>query len=167
MKYLVKQIKDASAVVGYQIKHKTSAKHLPRGGSHIFVEGVDTEYPKMEIDVEGNLSIVEDAGPKELKEAFKSMDAAVVAESAPLLGTANRETMIINILDMQFKVSCPEKFVLDGLFAEVDSTTYGIGEVLDTAEKIEDYYSQVLYELSSRRKDKRDIYKAKKLELGL
>ena len=167
MKYLVKQIKDADVIVGYEVKQKTDAKHLPRGSNYILVEGVDTKYPKINIDIDGKLLIIEDTAPKELRKAFEEMDAGVVAESIPLLGTKNRETMIINILDMQFKVSMPELFVLDGLYAEVDSTSFGYGEPLDSAEKIKGYYSEVLYELSTRRKVKRDIFNAKKAELGL
>lgn len=166
MKYLVKQIKDADVVVGYEVKQKTDAKHLPKG-PYIYVEGVDTKYPKIKIDIDGKLSIVEDTAPKELRKAFEEMDAGVVTESIPLLGTKNRETMIINILDMQFKVSMPELFVIDGLFAEVNSTSFGYGEPLDTPEKIKGYYSEVLYELSTRRKVKRDVFNAKKAELGL
>ena len=88
-KYLVRLILDADVVVGYEIKSQTTAKHFPKKGGHIFVEGVDTKHPKIEIDENGNLSIIEDEllladdiakkNEKENKKSeFKSKDSASI-----------------------------------------------------------------------------------------
>ena len=75
MKYLVKQIFEevvelvegvevitqTNNVLQYIIKNQTTASALPRGGSFIFVEGVATKYPKLQIDEVGNMSIIEDS----------------------------------------------------------------------------------------------------------
>lgn len=88
-KYLVKQIFDAGVVVGYEIKHQTTAMALPRGGNFIFVYGVDTAYPKIQIDTDSNMSIIEDTAPKAIKTAYDLMVEDVYNEMENVFGTRN------------------------------------------------------------------------------
>jgi len=167
MKYLVKQILDADVVIGHEIKQQVTAKHLPRGGNYIFVEGVDTAYPKIEIDEDGVMSIVEDTAPKQLKEAWVAMDQAIVDDAVPIFKTTNRESMLVFVDDFQLRIMVPEMFVAAGEAAEVNTTTYGEGEVLDTVEKVKGYYSEVLYDLLQKRRTKIGEYLQFKAGLGL
>lgn len=106
MKYLVKQIFEevseevdgrqvttvTSNILGYEIKHKTTAIALPRGGNFIFVEGVDTEYPLLHTDEDGELSIIEDEKPKLVKQAYQAMTKDVFDEMERVFNTKSAES---------------------------------------------------------------------------
>lgn len=167
-KYLVKLIKDADVVIGYEIKQKTDAKHKPRGlKDRIFVEGVDTKYPKVEISEDGTLSIIEDVNPKELKEAYETMDKEVADEAHKKIGTKNRESMLAFVDAFQLRVMLPEKYAPIGLLADVDIADFSIGDPLDTPDKIKDYYSEILFQLDIYRLGKIKDYLTIKATLGL
>ena len=70
MKYLVKQIFEEE-ILEYKVKQKTDGKHLPRGGGYIFVEGIETDYPKVITNADGNLEVVEDLTLKDQEEYKK------------------------------------------------------------------------------------------------
>ena len=89
MRYLVKQILDGDVVIGHEIKHQTTSRALPRGGKFIYVEGVDTKYPKLETDKDGVMTIVEDTAPKQVKAAYDLMVKDVYAEMKSVFGTDN------------------------------------------------------------------------------
>ena len=165
-KYLVEQILDAGVVVGYKIKSKPSAKHLPRGNNHLFVEGVDTKYPKIEINEDGNLSIVEDLAPKQLKGAYVLMDNEVANEASLKVGTKNRESILASISAYQLRVMIPERYIDLGLIAEIEIGNFLISDPLDDAAKIKEYYTEVLFQLDAYRIGKIKDYLDLKASLG-
>jgi len=149
MRYLVKKTEN-----GYVVKHKTDAKHLPREGGWFFAEGPDTKYPKVGVSPEGVIEIVEDSAPMLIAEAWEEMDSGIVADSAPVFKTTNRESMLAFVDDYQLRIMVPEMFIGDGEVTEVITPSFGIGMPLDTAEKIKSYYAEVLYELLQKRRNR-------------
>lgn len=168
-KYLVKQIFDSEIVTGYEIKQKTNARHLPRGGKHIFVEGVDTEYPKIDMNPEsGSLSIIEDVKPKALKDAYKEMDDGIMQDGAAVFNSTSRTTMLASIDDFQLHVMAPELFTNDGEKTVIVTASFpSVKTPLNSEVDIKTYYSEVLYELLKKRRVKVKKYLDKKTELGL
>ncbi len=70
MKWLIKVTKDESGTsVTRTIKYRTDSKAKPRG--HELVEGPKTEYPKIEIDSKGVVSVIEDSAIKDSQEPMK------------------------------------------------------------------------------------------------
>ena len=72
MKRLVKIIRDENGDVSeYQIKQLTNAETKPRGGEYLLLDSDESiKYPKIEIDQDGNPSIVEDTVKKESEEGI-------------------------------------------------------------------------------------------------
>jgi len=166
VKYLVKQIFNSGVLVGHEVKHQTTAKHLPRGGNYIFIEGVNTKFPKLDVDIDDNMSIIEDANKILLKEAYVQMDTDVASEASLKTGTANRESMLAFVSAYQLRMSIPEKYVDVGLLAEIEIAGFLIGDPLDDAIKIKVYYTEVLFYLDLHRMGKIKDYLNTKKSLG-
>jgi hypothetical protein len=65
MKYLVQQIENYdTGEVTFKIEGTTNARHLPRGGKHLLLSGVETQYPKVSVGTDG-LEVVEDVDLKD------------------------------------------------------------------------------------------------------
>ena len=164
MKYLVKVLDDNQ----YEIKSKTDAKHKPRGGNYIFVEGVDTAYPLMQENEDGSLEIIEFEAPKLLKEAYAKMDSDIVTDGAAIFQTNNRESMLVGVDELQLRVMAADMFTNDGEVTAVITESFEtIGTELLTAEDIKKYYAEVLYTMFKSRRQHIGVYLAKKAELGV
>ena len=161
MKWLIKEIDGI-----WVPKSTTTTRHLPRGGEYKIIDGVETKYPKI-LDTNGVLSVIEDTAPKQLQDAWVKMDADIVADAAPVFGTANRESMLAFVDEFQMRIMVPEMFVGDSETAAITIGTYTVGDSLDTAVKIKGYYSEVLYDLLNKRKSKIITYLTTKATLGL
>ena len=118
-KYLVKQLRNApilvstdpdvfdyGPVIGYEVLYKTNSQALPRGfNDHIFVEGVDTIAPKVDVDaITGALSIIEDS-VKVIVENAKTAgkharkDAIEVLTTVGATTIANLKPIIQSLID--------------------------------------------------------------------
>ena len=168
-KYLVKQIFEGNTLTGYEVKHQTTSKNLPRGGKFIFVEGVDTKYPIVDISlIDGSLSIIEDTKPKDLQTAFDTMDSGIINDGKAVFKSSSRTTMLVSIDDYQLHIMVPEMFVNDGEVTEfVTSSFPTVGTALTISADIKTYYAEILYDLLQKRRSKLATYVATKTGLGL
>lgn len=125
-KYLVEQIIEDGAIVDRVIRHKTNSSSLPRGGKFIFVEGVETNYPKLYTDSEGCMSIIEDEQPKAIKAAYDSMVSDIYDEMENVFSTRNDVSASAFASTYEAMVKRPANYIDGdlGLADEAAVTTY-------------------------------------------
>lgn len=181
MKYLVKVIYEEETidvngtdmivktgnVLDYVIKGSTDAMALPRGGEHIFINGVDTKFPTVVINQEsGELEIIENENAKNLKSAYESMDTDIKKESALKIGTANIESLFAFVDAFQLRMMIPERYASLGLKVDIEIGDFLVGDNLDTADKVKSYYTEILFYLDIHRLGKISEYIQTKAALG-
>ena len=155
-----------SEIESYSPKYITDSRSLPRGGGFVFVEGVETKFPKVFKDEEDKLSIIEDEKPRQLKDAWATMDSDIASNSVPVFKTTNRESMLVFVDSFQLRILASEKYAPLGLKAELEVEGFSIDDELDTQEKIESYYKEVLFQLDMFRNQKIVDYLTLKDSLG-
>lgn len=71
MKWLIEIIRDENGdIIDRKPKFRTDETAKPRGGEYIFVEDFETKYPLVDVDVDGNVSIIEDTAKKDFEEGL-------------------------------------------------------------------------------------------------
>ena len=162
----------------WKIVHIEEEKKPIRGIRWIeYTEEVDGETVPKELvnpgvveDDQGEVSLVEDqedflAG--ELKKAWVEMDDGIIIDSAPIFKTTNRESMLAFVDDFQMRIMRPDMFISENEAAEFLTTSFAVGDLLDTEEKIKNYYSELLFDLLQKRRNRIGTFLIKKSDLGL
>ncbi len=129
---------------------RTDENVRPRGRETILVDGVDTKYPLLEEDQEGNFSIVENSNEKTVSDAYIEMDEGIVTDLAPVLQTKVKDGMFREVDTAQLYLLDPETAASKGLKARLEIASFLIDDPLDTAEKIREYYLAILWEVHDR-----------------
>ena len=126
MKYLVHKSEDT-----YIVKYKTDSTALPRGEGYLFAEGVDTDYPIITEDEEGNLVVVENETPKLIKAAYDSMVAHIYAEMLTVFGTSNDASAAAFAATYEAMKARPESYVGKlGLTTKEEVEAYATAKLL-------------------------------------
>lgn len=153
----------------YEPKYKVDKPVPARGKEVIYLEGPDLppNQVKIELDEDGNPSVVEFTEVKEVQAKYVEMDEGIIADSAPVFKTTNRESMLAFVDSFQLRIMAADLYVNDGLLADIAIGEFAIGDPLDTEEKIKSYYKQVLKDLDDKRNLKIADYLQYKAARGL
>ena len=117
MKYLVKKISDTN----YKVLYITDAKHRPRGGEYLFIEAPKFEFPKVSIDQNGKLSIVEDTTIKTKKDKQRKFKKDIALMKKRLDFGVELSAMILFLADSRLNTIAKKKKVLQ-LYSELINT---------------------------------------------
>lgn len=146
---------------------KTSSLAKPRGIESILIDGVQDITPDEGVVemVDGELYVSRNLAIAELKAEYKQMDDGIVLDAAPIFKTTNRESMLAFVDSFQLRIMLPEPFV--GERAQIEIGEFLVGDILDTPDKVKDYYGKILLDLDEKRNLRISEYLLRKQELGL
>lgn len=134
----------------WKVGPRSSTKVLPRGGEHIFLKGPETKYPKI-AEVDGELVIVEDLKPKDIAEKKVAVDTKTIVKAIQYFGKTNVSNLLARANSYTLRVLAPEKYLDLNLKAKFAVGVFQIGDLLDTSEKIHDYYLEILVDIDKYR----------------
>jgi hypothetical protein len=124
IKYLIKVV-DNAGVIEYQVKHKTDANHLPRGGEHFFMESpVELNNPIVSIDGEGKKTLIEDPIKeldRQVTEKYDLMLTDIYAEMYNVFDTESDISAMAFVATYEAMLKRPENYV-DPELGFIDTT---------------------------------------------
>lgn len=148
---------DTGEVTERKIRHSTTAKHRPRGFESELVDGPSTKFPVLvskEVDGRTVFSVKEDA-PKKLKdEKIKKADDEVKKEAAKIFKTKDLSVIQARIASYMLRIQIPHRYSLLKIEVGHAVTGFPVGYVLDTDQKVIDYYSELLFTLDAFRMER-------------
>jgi len=172
MKWIIKETKDEDGlVVSREIKGATNAAYHPYQ-DYILVNGPDSPRGEVKIDVDDSgeadvVTVVEDLDKKAVKAQHSTMDTTIISDAAAVFGTTRLESLLAFTASYHLKMTAPEKYINQNLTALKSIGTFTQGDALDTADKIRDYYKEVLVELDIKRDTAIKDYLVLKASKGL
>ena len=133
---------------------------LPRGIDGLCVTGpeIDRDIAKVEV-IDDEVLVVEDSKKKQLKDKKKEIEGSVKSELKGYFGNKNDDELNYDFLSAVVKIITPSKYVSENLKAEMDISTFVVGDKLDTATKIKNYYGAILADIDKKRMAKIKEYK--------
>ena len=171
MKYLVKTEGGEDKVL-YSVSGNVSLKSDSENISYSTLNGPgNLKNPIVQVTVneEGEevKSIVDFNALTELQDGWKSMDTGVVDDAITVFKTKNRESILAFVSSYQLRILAPQKYSALGLVAEFTIGAFTVGDLLNTDEKVKDYYTEILVDLDTKRNTRIVEYLTLKASLGL
>lgn len=117
MKYLAKEEDGVLRIV-----FQTDSRSLPRGTGYRFIEGVDTKYPVIHTDENGELSVIEDIKPKLIQAAYDEMVEDIYSEMLNVFGTRNDVSAAAFAATWEAMLNRPANYV-DALLGLLDDAS--------------------------------------------
>lgn len=173
MYWIAKKIKDEDGnVTGYEKpKYKVSSPVPPDANHMAFIDLDGVTHPKMETflndDGKTDWRVIEDTDLKELSDKAKEVDDYIKLEASKVFNSTTVETMLASMGSYLLRLISPQEYVTAGLVAEYPTTNFVLGEPLNSAQKIADYYKELLVELDLKRETKKLEYKTLKDSKGI
>lgn len=102
-----------------------------------------------------------------LADAKILMDSSIRAFVASKTGSTGDAEMQAQVSSFSLRASNSAEYANEGLTAHVDSASFTQGEALDTAQKVQDFYTEILVEMDKDRQAHIVTYLTTKASLGL
>jgi len=177
MNYIVKETRDATnTVLNRDIVYYSTKSHVPESHLNDFITFTRVESPHFEnpILVETPqvggpdlLTIINDPAEDMNDALWDTMEKNIrdlaqlkmgVDDDSNLVASDRDIVKLLNTAIFQFRLDRPNEFTSDGLLAHVDTASFTTSDALDTANKMRNFYREVMRELHDSVIGERDTF---------